>query len=258
MKKSIIILFILLSSITFGQLNSEFDYFSLKLGAVHGVLDAQPDYFANKMLERNDNQYQLFPDSFYIGYVPGLYGSMLFSHDLQNDNVGLSVGLEYKLYGISAKYSTMNEVYSLVERHYVHQVSVPFYIKYGKDFYEPQRYVYIGGAFNYNMSIFKTEKTSSTEVLRSMKLAPEMLNKMNFSVIAGFNYMFFNLQADYVLGNFLSPNYEETYNDGSTAKPYEVQPKRYLIIKTGFTFPINSWTSRKWYMIETQIRRLLK
>ena len=42
-------MFIFISSLSFAQFNSEFDYFTLKLGAVHGVLDAQPDYYANKM-----------------------------------------------------------------------------------------------------------------------------------------------------------------------------------------------------------------
>ncbi len=258
MKKSIIIVFIFITSFSFAQFNSEFDYFTLKLGAVHGLLDAQPDYYANKMIERNGNQYQLFPDSNFFGYTPGFYGTFLFNHDLQNDNVGLSVGFEYKMYGISAKYSTFNELYTLVESHYVSQVSVPFYIKYGKKFYEPQKYFYLGGTFNYNLSLMKTEKVNFTENAKKIKLTTDMLSKSNFAVILGFNYMFFNLQADYVIGNFLSRNYEETYSDGSTGRPFEVQPRNYLIIRTGFTFPINSWTSRKWYMIETQIRRLLK
>jgi len=258
MKKSIIIGFIFITSYSYAQFNSEFDYFTLKLGAIHGILDAQPEHYANKMIEIKGLQYQLFPDSNSFSYVPGFYGTFLFNHDLQNDNVGLSIGLEYKMYGISAKYSTFDDRYKLLESHYVSQVSVPFYIKYGKDFYEPQKYVYIGGTYNYNLSLTKTEKLNSTEDTKTIKLSKDMLSKSNFAVILGFNYMFFNLQADYVMGNFLSRNFEETYDDGSTGRPFEVQPRNYLIIRTGFTFPINSWTSRKWYVIETQIRRILK
>ncbi len=258
MKKSIIIFFIFLSSFSYSQFNSEFDYFTLKIGAVHSMFDAQPEFFPNKMLEINGNQYQLFPDSGYFGYVPGYYASFLFNHDLQNDNVGLNIGLEYKYYGISAKYSTIYNQYSFIENHYVSEVSIPFYLKYGKKFYEPQKYFYFGGSYNYNLTLSKSEKLSSTEAVKTIKLDKNMLSKSNISFIAGFNYMFFNLQAEYVLGNFLSSNFEETYADNTTAKPYLGQPKNLLLIRTGFTFPINSWTSRKWYIIETQIRRLLK
>ena len=109
-----------------------------------------------------------------------------------------------------------------------------------------------------NLLLSKTEKVDFTEDIRNIELSKDMLNKSNISAFVGFNYMFFNLQADYVIGNFLSDNYQKTFDDGSTARPFEGQPKGILIIKTGLNFPLNSWTSRKWYAIETWIRRILK
>ena len=258
MKKSIILIFIFISFFAHSQFNSEFDYFSLKLGAVHSIFDAQPDLLPNKMLEYNGNQYQLFPDSSYFGYVPGYYGSLLFNHDLRNDNLGLTVGLEYKMYGISAKYETLNGTHWLKENHKVSQVSVPFYIKIGRKFYEPQKYIYVGGSFSYNLFLTKTEKVDFTEDLRNIQLSKDMLNKSNFSAIVGFNYMFFNLQADYVFGNFLSSTFQEDFSDGSSVRPFEGQPQGILIIRTGLTFPLNSWTPRKIYSIQTWLQRILK
>jgi hypothetical protein len=257
MKKSIIIVFILFSTFSFSQWNSEFDYFTLKFGAVHSLLDAQPEFLEHKMLEINGDHYQLTPSSSYLGYVPGYYGSFLYNHDLQNDNVGLSVGLEYKMYGISAKYETVSGN-SLIENHKVSQVSIPFFIKYGKQFYEPQRFIYFGAAYNYNLMLSKTQKVDFTETAINTELSNDRLNKSNISAFVGFNYMFFHIQAEYVFGNFLSKNYQETFNDGNSVKLYNGQPQNIILIKTGMAFPINSWTSRKWYAIETWVRRLLK
>jgi len=258
MKKSIIIIFIFLSTLSFSQWNSEFDYFSIKLGAVHSMIDAQPELLPNKMLDYNGNHYQLFPTSSYFGYVPGYYGSFLYNHDLQNDNIGLSIGIEYKMYGISAKYETLTGSYTLIENHKVSQASVPAFIKIGKKFYEPQKYIFLGAAYNYNLFLTKTEKVDFTEDIRNTQLSSEMLRKSNISAFAGFNYMFFHIQAEYVFGNFLSNSFEESFPDNSVVRPFEGQPKGIVIIRTGVNFPLNSWTSRKWYAIETWLRRLLK
>jgi len=72
-----------------------------------------------------------------------------------------------------------------------------------------------------------------------------MLKKSNIAGIVGFNYMFFNFEADYVFGNFLSNTYEEVLPDGSTIKPFTGQPKGTLVLKAGLNIPINSWTTRK-------------
>ncbi len=258
MKKSIILIFIFISSLTYSQWNSEFDYFSLKVGAVHSIFDGQPDLLPNKMLIYNDNHYQLFPDSSYFGYVPGYYASILYNHDLKSDNIGLTVGLEYKMYGISAKYETFDGSHWIRENHKVSQVSVPVYIKFGKKFYEPQKYIYAGAAFNYNLFLIKTEKVDFTEDIRRIELSNEMLNKSNISAVLGFNYMFFNIEADYVFGNFLSSTFQEDFADGSSVRPFEGQPQGILIIRTGLTFPLNSWTTRKIYAIQTWMRRVFK
>lgn len=262
MKKSIILFFIFISSLAYSQWNSEFDYFSLKFGATNSIFSPQPDLLVNKMVLASNgiDHLQAFPDTgFHFNYAPGYYGAFLYNHDLRNDNVGLSIGLEYKMYGITANYYTNpHYAYTLREIHKVSQITVPAFIKFGKKFYEPQKYIYFGASYSYNIFAVKTEKVSYIQEVRNTKLDKAVMRKSNIAGILGFNYMFFNIEANYVFGNFLSNSYQVEMPDGSNMLPYAVQPKGTFLIKTGLTFPLNSWTSRKWYAIESWLRRILK
>ena len=264
MKKSLIILLLLLfsSSITFAQWDSEYDYFSLKFGATNTIFSAQPDTLINKMVvaENGFDSFQAFPDTgFNFNYVPGYYGSFIYNHDLKNNNVGVSLGIEYRMYGIASNFYT-NSIPEITYREVnkVSQVSVPVFIKYGKKFYETQKYIYGGFSFNYNLLISQTEQVNYSETDKTVEISKKSLKKSNVSALAGFNYMFFNVELNYVFGNFLSKDFTEEMPDGSIIKPYEVQPNHAFIIKTGITLPINSWTPRKVYAIEMWFRRLLK
>jgi len=263
MKKSIIIvIFILSSVVTFAQWNSEYDYFTLKFGATNTVFSGQPDTLLNKVLVAKNgyDQYRLFPDTgFNFNYVPGYYGSFIYNHDLKNNNVGVSLGIDYRMYGIASNYYTESiPEYTYREVYKVSQISVPAYIRYGKKFYEKQKYIYGGISFNYNLFLSKTEQAGYSESGKTIEISKESLKKSNISAIAGFNYMFFNVEVDYIIGNFLSKDFTMDLADGSTIKPYEGQPKNNLMIKTGISLPINSWTPRKIYAIEMWFRRLLK
>ena len=130
--------------------------------------------------------------------------------------------------------------------------------KFGKKFYEPQKFIYMGASYSYNLSATKTERVSYTEDVRITKLDKSVLKKSNIAAILGFNYMFLNVEANYVFGNFLSNTYSIDMPDGSTMLPYAVQPKGTLIIKTALSFPVNSWTKRKVYTIEMWLRRIFK
>lgn len=260
MKKSILIFLILFSSTYgFSQFNSEFDYFTFKAGAIHTVFTPQPDTLPNKMVlaPNGIDHLQAFPDSgFHMNYSPGYYAGLYFNHDLQNDNLGISVGVEYKMYGITSHFYTIPD-HTLKEVNRVSSVSVPVYIKFGQKFYEPQKYIYAGASISYNLFATKTEKVSYIEDARTTKIDNTHIRKTNVAAILGFNYMFFNVEANYVFGNFLSSDY--TIGLGNyDVQPYAVQPKGVFYIKTGLAIPINSWTSRKWYAIEQWVRRLLR
>ncbi len=265
MKKSLLILSLLVlsSSAIFAQWDSEYDYFSFKFGATNTIFTPQPDTLLNKMLiaKNGYDQLQMFPDSgFNLNYVPGYYGSFIYNHDLKNNNVGVSIGLEYRMYGTASNYYTQSiPEYTYREVYKVYQVSAPLYIRYGKKFYEKQKYIYGGVSLNYNLSLSKTEQVSYSETAKNIEITKEALRKTNVSGIVGFNYMFFNIEADYVFGGFLSKDYTlGDMGDGAIVKPYEGQPNHAFFIKTGITLPINSWTPRKVYAIEMWFRRLLK
>lgn len=260
MKKSIIILLILFtSSYGFSQFKSEFDYFTIKAGAIHTLFTPQPDTLPNKMMydQNGIDHLQAFPDSgFHINYSPGYYGALYFNHDLKNDNVGISVGVEYRMYGITSNFYSIPG-YTLKEINRVSQVTVPVYIKFGQKFYEPQKYMYAGASVSYNLFATKVEKVSYTEDIKITKYDNSVLRKTNVAAILGFNYMFFNIEANYVFGNFLSKDYTTTYGNFDV-KPYAVQPQGSLFIKTGLAFPINSWTPRKIYAVQQWFRRIFK
>ena len=264
MKKSIFILsfLILISSSLFSQWNSEYDYFSVKFGATNTIFSGQPDTLLNKMLVAKNgyDQYQLFPDTgFNFNYVPGYYGSFIYNHDLKNNNVGVSVGIDYRMYGTAANYYT-NSIPEFTYREVtkVSQISAPVYIRYGKKFYETQKYIYGGVSLNYNFTSAVTQQVSYTETSKTLEISKDALKKTNVSGIVGFNYMFFNFEANYVFGSFLSKDFTTDLADGSSIKTYEGQPKHAFFIKTGLTIPINSWTPRKVYAIEMWFRRILK
>ncbi len=264
MKKSILIISLLIisSGALFAQWDSEYDYFSLKFGATNTLFTPQPDTLLNKMLVAKNgyDQYRLLPDTgFNFNYEPGYYGSLIYNHDLKNNNTGVSLGIDYRMYGTASNYYTESiPKHTYREVYKISQVSVPAYIRYGKKFYETQKYIYGGFSLNYNLFIVKTEKADYSTAPKTIEVSKEALKKANVSMIAGFNFMFLNFEANYVFGSFLSPDFEQKLNDGSTITPYSVQPKHAFFIKTGLTIPINSWTPRKVYAIEMWFRRLLK
>ena len=264
MKKSILIISLLIisSGALFAQWDSEYDYFSLKFGATNTLFTPQPDSLLNKMVYAKNgyDQYRLFPDTgFNFNYVTGYYGSFIYNHDLKNNNAGVSLGIDYRMYGTAANYYTASiPEYTYREVFKVSQISVPAYIRYGKKFYETQKYIYGGFSFNYNFMISETQQVSYSTTPKNIEVSKEAIKTSNVSAIAGFNYMFFNFEANYVIGGFLSPDFEQELSDGSVVTPYSVQPKHAFFIKTGLTIPLNSWTPRKIYAIEMWFRRLLK
>jgi len=262
MKKSIIIIFIFISTYSFSQWDSEYDYFSLKIGATHTMFTPQPELYANKMLVSSDgiDNYLLAPDEgFNLNYVPGYYGTLVYNHDLKNNNVGISLGLGYKMYGLAANYTTISQPKQTKYRevYNVSQLTLPLYIKYGKKFYKSQRYIYAGASYSYNMFFSKTENPDYTNVTKKTRPAEykDMLNKTSIAAVIGYNIMFFNVELDYVFGNFLSKSYEDPILKNS---PFKGQAQGAFVIKTGLTIPLNSWTSRKIYAAEMWIRRTLR
>jgi len=128
MKKSIILIFIFISTYSFSQWDSEYDYFSLKIGSTNTIFTPQPDTLLNQMLlsKYGQEHLRLFPDTgFNLNYSPGYYASLMYNHDLKSGNAGVSLGVEYKMYGIAANYYTESiPSYTLKETYRVSQVTI--------------------------------------------------------------------------------------------------------------------------------------
>ncbi len=251
---TIAIIFYTITSSFSQKFLDEYKYFALRLGATHSFLDKQPESFNNFFYESPRGNMQLIPNSSYFGYTAGYYGGLIFNYDLKNDNMGFVGGIEYKHYGISAKYTTTNDDYSMVEKHRVSNISIPIYFKLGKKIYKKQRYFYAGIAIDFNLSSYSTQVVSN--VKRKIKLEKDMIVGNNIEAIIGYNYGFLNFEINYVFGGFLNREYEVNFNDNTRVQPFSYQPRGALLIKTGLNIPLNSWTQRKVYAFQQFVRRL--
>lgn len=256
-----IVILSLFAANTFAQFgkNEEFRYFSIKAGITNSFLDRQPDSLGNKFLNSPYGDMQLVPDKSYIGYTPGFYAGLMYNYDLQSGNIGMVFGANVNNYGMSSRYHTLYTSYWLIEKQNVTNVSVPFYLKFGNDYYERQFYAYIGGSYDMNLAVSQTEEVGwQTEVLRT-ELDKNVLVRNNFTGLLGVNYMFLNLELDYVFGGFLNKDYEIQLYDGQKSfYPYSGFPSSVIYLKAGIVVPLNSWTPRKIYSIEQWFRRVFK
>jgi hypothetical protein len=260
MKRILITTILLITAIStsFSQWKKaeEYRYVSIKVGLTNSFLDKQPDSIGYKFLTTPLGEMQLIPDLKYFGYTAGYYASVLYNYDLKSGNLGVVFGGSYNYYGISSKYHTPLSNYWLIEKQSSSSVSIPVYVKFGKDFYDKQFYFYAGGAYSMNLFLSQTEEVGwKTEIVRT-KLDKNMLLRSNISGILGFNYMFLNIEANYVLGGFLNKEYEEILYTSTTFNPYEKFPKNVLYFKAGLTIPMNSWTPRQVYTIEAWFKRI--
>jgi hypothetical protein len=243
----------------FGQYGkSEFRYFSIKAGVTHSMFNPQPGGFSYLFLNTPFGDMQLKSTESYFDYVPGYYGGFIYNYDLKNDKVGFVVGLEYTQYGHAVQYKTTNELYTLTQKHMLSRASVPIYIKLGNRYYEKQNYLYLGMRYDRNLIYNKAEEVNWTSRVNLTNPGTDMIEKQNFTAIAGLNYMFLNFELNYVVGGFLNKEYSLFLDDGNTVKPYENYPSGNLFISTGVTVPLNSWSSRQVYLFNMWFRRVFK
>ncbi len=95
--------------------------------------------------------------------------------------------------------------------------------------------------------------------MKNVKLGDEMLKKQSFTALAGFNYMFFNVEFNYVLGGFLNKEASVFLYDGKTpVQPFKDYPYGNIYISTGVNVPFNSWSSRQVYLFNMWFRRVFK
>lgn len=257
MKKIIIIATILLSvNSVFAQW--EFQYFVLRVGANHHSFSGQPDTLYNFYAQTPEGEMRMTPVKNYLEYNPGYHLDLLFHIDFKNDNGGLVFGAQYMNMSISAKYQSINQKYNLIEKHTVHAIGLPVFVKFGKEIFDRQFYGYAGGQYNFNMDMYKKQTASWDVNPLTMKAEQQEYLSGNALIFIGFNYMFFNIQFDYYPQNFLNPDYIVNVGSNSDVivKPYSVQPKNLFLLRTSLSIPLSPWTTKRIYFLHRFFQRI--
>ena len=255
MKKYILILAILFLSIQMNAQKNEYRYFSLKLGYSQGF-SGQPGFNANKYLNTPYGEMQLIPVGSYMGFFPGFSGSLYYHFDFTNDMAGFYTGIEYNNYGVSAKYETVNGVYSMVEQNRINAVGIPLGIKVGKKFYEDQRYFFLGTQINYNIGMKSVQKVSWTNTPSATKLSKDEFQTTSMGFFAGFNWMVLNVALVYYPGSFFNKDY---IVPELNIKPYAEQNDNMFFVNVSFHVPLplsRGWLGYKSYKLKRFFRKL--
>ena len=259
MKKTVIVsLFVMFTALNVYSQYGEYKYFSFKAGITHSLFNSQPEMNVNKFAITPIGSMQLIPDSTYFSYVPGYFASLVFNYDLQNDNTGFMVGASFENFGLASKYHMAVGDRWVSDTYNVNRLSFPVLFKIGRKIYKEQKYFFIGASYDMNLSLYKTESSSWNSIIKKVKLDKSMLVNNNYSIIGGFNFMFFNFQANYVLGSYLNKNYEVSLPNKQTTRPFTTYPRGLFLFQTSINVPINSWTTRKVYEIEVWFRKVFK
>ena len=224
---------------------NEYMYWGLRLGISNGF-SGQPELNNNKYLDNiplgsNANEMLAVPVDSYIGYVPGFVADLFFHYDFVTENAGIFTGIEYNYYGMASKYETKTGAYSAVEKNTVNAIGVPLAFKFGQDFYKQQAYIYTGIKYSFNLSMTSVQKVSWESGITKVKVDAEQINRSNFGLFFGVNYTFFNLQFDYIPGNFLNSNYKTS----SGYIPALGQPDKLFFISASLNAPLNGWIGTK-------------
>jgi hypothetical protein len=253
MKKALIIILVFFY-ITVVHAQSEFNYFTLRIGMNHNIFSPQPTKdFTNKYLKSPDGEMQLTPSSSFLDYVPGYNAGIMFHYDFESDRGGLVVGLEYSNSGISAKYNTLTSNYWLVETQRIQAIGIPAFFKFGREIFNKQKYLYIGAQYNFNRKMNEISKVGWTTTRGVRSAGKDEFQSNNIMILFGFNYMFFNVEFDYMPKSFFNIDYiDQTTN----YRPYSSQPDKLFFIKTSFNIPLSDWTTQKSYKISKFLRKL--
>ncbi|MBN2662501.1 MAG: hypothetical protein JXR68_02525 [Bacteroidales bacterium] len=259
MKRILTIIFLIVVSLNvFAQW--EFNYFVLKVGANHHMFSPQPKGTSTMYVNTPDGEYRLEPDSTFISdYVPGFQVGLNFHFDFSNDMGGIIIGAEFQNKGISAKYLTISKEYNLLQTHRVNSISVPFFVKLGKEIFDQQRYIFGGVRFNVNFGLLTIDKVNWITEPRMSYSKDKFFVNNNINFALGVNFLIFNVEFNFYPDTFLDKLYSQnvgTENDPFWVKTFENQPDKLMFLQTSIYIPISSWTTSKSYFMHKIFRRL--
>ncbi len=237
---------------------NEYTFWTAKAGLNHSFLDKQPAAsFNNLFLSTPIGPIQLKPVESYKGYLMGYRGGITMHKDAKNEKMGFIIDLGASNFGISARYETPeNSTYWADVNYNVVAVQGGVMFKYGgKEIYDKMRYIYFGPKFSYNLMFYKNEKVSWVSTPVNVKLETEQAKQYNFAGTVGLNYMFFFAEMDYIHKGFFQTGAQVVLDNNLPVEPYKSQSANLIYFSTGLNMPLNSWTTRQIYEIETKIKR---
>ncbi|GEM_PF-2509848 len=264
MKKLFFLIFLSCGSL-FSFAQWEFQYFVVRAGANFTVTVSPQDYDF-KFLKTPSGDLKLYSipmEENGYNYSWGQSADLCFHYDFSSDNGGFVIGIGYENKGTNSKYKTLYQNHTMEEWNRVHALTVPAYIKLGKEIFENQSYFFVGAQYNMIMSFTQTQKVDWTSTLKVRNIEEDEFQKNSFSFLMGFNYLFFNFELDYHPKSFFNKDYiyknkdrEDDPANFANIKPYETQPQNMFFLKTSVCVPISEWTTSKNWSLQKVWRKL--
>jgi len=219
------------------QYNSEFNYFSISGGLTHGLFNFQDLGETNKLLHIDGTNEQFInSDKLQANYSLGMNIGLYYNFDFRNNNMGITSGVQYHLIPTSRSYISDPSEFNIKENNLISSISLPLFFKYGKDFYEPMRYLFIGVQANYYLVGKSNYKYLSGTV--KYKLSNKMLIDFTPGFFVGFNYNILNVKIEYSPFQVLK---EGPLNTGDISENKGLS-KHFIFLQTNINIPVNTWS----------------
>ncbi len=253
MKKIIFLTYLLFIFVSnaFGQW--EYDYFVIRAGFTNQFLNPAPQASDGLYIKTLEGNYRLEPDTaLFFRYNLGYDAGLDFHFDLTNDMGGFIIGAEYMNYSFTNKFITPTKDYYLIRTFTMHSVSFPVFIKFGYHIFEYQRYAFVGVRMNWNFAMDITEEVTWTAQIKTKTITKGYFKPSNPIIIAGINFLFFNIEADFMPQTFLDKDYSinvGTAGDPYYIKPFAKYPDQLFFVTTTFYIPLSPWTSKRSYFM---------
>ena len=258
MKKLAFLIIILISFVTISQAQWEYNYFVIRAGLTNQFINPQPKESNGLYLNTLEGDYRLIPDtSVFFKYNLGFNVGLDFHFDLRNDMGGFIIGAGYMNYVFSNKFITPDKDYYLIRTMTMHSISFPIFIKFGYHIFQYQQYFFIGARVNWNFALDISEEVNWSSTIKTHTYYKGYFVPYNPVVMAGFNFLFFNIEADFMPESFL--NKDLSINVGTAGDPYYIKPfanypDQLFFITTSIYIPLSPWSSTRSYFLSKWLK----
>ncbi len=258
MKKILLTYIVLLGLLTTASAQWEYNYFVIRLGLTNQFFNPAPKDVQGLYLNTFEGELALVPDTgVFFRYNTGYAAGLDFHFDWKNDMGGFIVGAEYMDYTFTNKFVTPGFDYFLIRSFTVRSVSFPAFVKFGYKIFNLQQYAFIGARFNWNFAMDISEEVSWSANIRTQTVSQGYLKRYNYIVMAGFNFLFFNFEVDFMPETFLNKDY--SVNVGDEANPYYIKPfasypDKLIWFTTSLYIPLSPWSSTRSYFMNKFVK----